>query len=64
MAVFQQQDLEGCSFTVRPNCAMSWRATKYLVLFFACCFGAVGADARVPAPEQRGKVGEKRILRK
>jgi len=43
MAVFQEQDSTGCSFTVRPNCAMSWRATKYLVLFFACCFGAVGA---------------------
>lgn len=44
MAVFQEQDSkEGCSFTVRPNCAMSWRATKYLVLFFACCFAVVGA---------------------
>ena len=43
MAVFQEQGSEGCSFTVRPNCAMSWRATKFLVLFFACCFAAVGA---------------------
>jgi len=42
MAVFQEQDSDGCRFTVRPNCALSWRATKYLVLFFACCFGAVG----------------------
>ena len=43
MAVFQERDSQGCTFTVRPNCAMSWRATKYLVLFFACCFGVVGA---------------------
>jgi uncharacterized membrane protein len=42
MAVFQERDSDGCRFTVRPNCALSWRATKYLVLFFACCFGAVG----------------------
>jgi len=42
MAVFQEQGPDGCSFTVRPNCALSWRATKYLVVFFACCFGAVG----------------------
>jgi uncharacterized membrane protein len=42
MAVFQEQDSGGCRFTIRPNCALSWRATKYLVLFFACCFGAIG----------------------
>jgi len=42
MAVFQDQTSGGCRFTVRPNCALSWRATKYLVLVFACCFGAVG----------------------
>lgn len=42
MAVFQEQASDGCSFTVRPNCALSWRATKYLVVLFACCFGAVG----------------------
>jgi uncharacterized membrane protein len=43
MAVFQARESEGCTFTIRRNCALSWRATKYLVLFFACCFGAVGA---------------------
>ena len=42
MAVFQEQDSGGCRFTIRPNCALSWRATKYLVLAFACCFGAIG----------------------
>jgi uncharacterized membrane protein len=43
MALFQVQDTEGCAFTLRPNCALSWRATKYLVLFFACCLGLAGA---------------------
>jgi uncharacterized membrane protein len=43
MALFQEQDSGGCRITIRPNCALSWRATKYLVLFFACCFGAVAA---------------------
>jgi len=42
MALFQEQDSGRCRFTVRPNCSLSWRETKYLVLFFACCFGAVG----------------------
>lgn len=42
MAVFQELVSGGCRFTVCPNCALSWRETKYLVLFFACCFGAVG----------------------
>lgn len=43
MAVFQEQD--GCRyrFVVSPNCAMSWRSTKYLIWFFAACLAAVGA---------------------
>jgi uncharacterized membrane protein len=42
MAVLREQALEGCRFTIRPNCAMSWRRTKYLMLFFALCFALVG----------------------
>jgi len=43
MAVFQEQGPDGCRFIVRPNCAMSWRTTKYLIGFFAACLFAVGA---------------------
>lgn len=34
--------IHGYRFTLRPNCALSWRRTKWLVLFFACCLGLVG----------------------
>ena len=43
MAVFQEQDDAGYRFVVRPNCALSWRTTKYLIWFFAACFAAVGS---------------------
>jgi len=43
MAVFQEQDSGGCRFVVRPNCALTWRSTKFLIWFFAGCFAAVGA---------------------
>ena len=43
MAVFQEQDSGGCRLVVRPNCALTWRSTKYLIWFFAACFAAVGA---------------------
>ena len=43
MAVFQEQGDGGYRFVIRPNCALSWRATKYLLWFFAACFTAVGA---------------------
>jgi len=43
MAVFQEQDRTAYRFVVRPNCALSWRTTKYLIWFFAACFAAVGA---------------------
>ena len=43
MAVFRQQDADAYRFTVRPNCALSWQTTKYVILFFAACFTAVGA---------------------
>jgi len=42
MAVFLEQDSGGGRFSVRPNCALSWRMTKYVVLCFACCFSAIG----------------------
>ena len=42
MAVFQEQDSGCCRFEIRPNCALSWRWTKYLIAFFACCFAGVG----------------------
>ena len=41
MAVFQEQDSGGCRFELRPNCALSWRGTKYLIWFFTACFAAV-----------------------
>ena len=41
MAVFRDQDSSGYRFEVRPNCALSWRSTKLLFLFFTCCLGAV-----------------------
>lgn len=42
MAVFQQHDSNGHRFVARPNCALSWRSTKQVILFFACCLAAVG----------------------
>ena len=41
MALFQEQDSDGYRFELRPNCAMSWRTTKYLIGFFAACLAAV-----------------------
>lgn len=43
MAVFQEQNNGEYRFVVSPNCALSWRTTKYLIWFFAACFAAVGA---------------------
>jgi uncharacterized membrane protein len=43
MAVFQEQDSGGFRYEVRPNCALSWRWTKRLFWFFACCLAAVAA---------------------
>jgi uncharacterized membrane protein len=43
MAVFQEADRTAYRFVVRPNCALTWRTTKYLLWFFAACFAAVGA---------------------
>ena len=42
MALFQEEDTGGYRFTVRPNCALSWRWTKLLILGFAGCLAAVG----------------------
>jgi uncharacterized membrane protein len=42
MAVFREQDSNGYRFIVRPNCALSWRETKYLIGLFAACLGAIG----------------------
>ena len=41
MAVFQEQDSDSRRFVVRPNCALSWRATKLLIWFFAICIAGV-----------------------
>jgi uncharacterized membrane protein len=43
MAVFQEQDSGAYRFVVSPNCALSWKSTKYLMWFFAACIAAVGA---------------------
>ena len=43
MAVFQEQDPGGYRFVVRSNCALSWRATKLVIWFFALCLAAVAA---------------------
>lgn len=43
MPVFQEQGSDGYRFSVRPNCALSWRVTKLLLLFFSGCLVAVGA---------------------
>lgn len=43
MPVFRDQHCDGVRFTVRPNCALSWRATKWLFAFFTLCLGAVTA---------------------
>ena len=42
MAVFQVDAEEAHRLTIRPNCALSWRWTKYLILIFAGCFALVG----------------------
>ena len=39
--VFQEHDSGGYRIELRPNCALSWRWTKRLFLFFGCCLGAV-----------------------
>jgi uncharacterized membrane protein len=44
MAVFEEQGPDGCRFVIRPNCALSWRTTKYLIWFFAACLTAVGGS--------------------
>jgi uncharacterized membrane protein len=43
MAVFEERDSGAYRFVVSPNCALSWRTTKYLIWFFAACFAAVGS---------------------
>jgi len=43
MPVFQEQGSDDCWFIVRPNCALSWRTTKLVLLFFAGCFAALSA---------------------
>jgi uncharacterized membrane protein len=43
MPVFREEHCDGVRFTVRPNCALSWRSTKALFAFFALCLGAVTA---------------------
>jgi uncharacterized membrane protein len=42
MAVFHQQVDDGCQFSVRPNCALTWRSTKRLFLGFGFCLAGVG----------------------
>jgi len=42
MLVFQTRDSDGYRFVVRPNCALSWRTTKLVLLFFMACFVALG----------------------
>jgi len=42
MPVFREQDSGGYQFVVRPNCALSWRMTKLVLLFFTACFVALG----------------------
>jgi len=43
MPVFQEQGSDGYRFVVRPNCALNWRTTKLVLLFFTACFAALGA---------------------
>jgi len=43
MAVFQEQGHDGYRFVIRPNCALSWPMTKYLIWFFAACLAGVAA---------------------
>ncbi|WP_133512794.1 DUF2244 domain-containing protein [Candidatus Thiosymbion oneisti] len=43
MPVSQAQGSDGYRFLVRPNCALSWRATKRVLLFFTACFAVLGA---------------------
>jgi uncharacterized membrane protein len=42
MAVFREQGSGGCRFVIRPNCALSWRSTKYVIGLFATCLAAIG----------------------
>lgn len=43
MPVFQEQHSGGYRFIIRPNCALDWRTTKVVLLFFAGCFILLGA---------------------
>jgi len=42
MPVFQEQGSDGYRFSIRPSCALSWRVTKLVVLFFSGCLAVVG----------------------
>jgi len=33
---------DGYRFVVRPNCALSWRTTRLVLVFFTVCFAVVG----------------------
>lgn len=43
MPVFQAQASDGYRFVVLPNCALSWRTIKRVLLFFTACFAVLGA---------------------
>jgi len=43
MPVFQEQGSDGYRFIIRPNCALSWRITKLVLLFFSGCLVVVAA---------------------
>jgi|GEM_PF-77808 len=43
MPVFQEQGSDGYRFVVRPNCALSWRTTKLILVFFTACLAVLGA---------------------
>lgn len=43
MPVFQEQGADGYRFIVRPNCALDWRMTKRVLLFFGGGFTVLGA---------------------
>jgi len=42
MPVFQEQGSDGYRFVVRPNCALSWRTAKLVLVFFTVCFAVLG----------------------
>jgi len=55
MPVFREQGADGYRFTVRPTCTLSWRRTKFVLLFFGAglatlgiYFAAVGAWLVLP----------------